>query len=124
MLLNEFFGKNMDIDKSMSKNNEDKQLQNDLFWFIIDHNKLHKDFFHPIGAKINKHNNTKTIDKEAMVKEFLPMVNKGCKEFYHHSKMPGRFEDNFDKEFVKEMCERLYDHYKDDIVKGQYKLGS
>jgi len=124
MLLNEFFGKSMDIDKSISKNGEDKQLNNDLFWFIIDHNKLHKEFFHPIGAKINKHSNAKTIDKEAMVKEFLPMVTKGCKEFYHHSKMPGRFEDNFDKEFVKEMCERLYDHYKDDIVKGQYKLGS
>ena len=31
--------------------------------------------------------------------------------------------NNFDEEFMKEMCERLFDHYREDIIKSQYKIG-
>ena len=31
---------------------------------------------------------------------------------------------NFNKELMKEMCERLYDHYREDITSGKhYKIG-
>ena len=29
----------------------------------------------------------------------------------------------FSKELRKDMCERLYDHFKEDIIKDQYKIG-
>jgi hypothetical protein len=123
MLLKEFFGKGVDIDKQINKNRDDN-MNNELFWFIIDHDRLHKDYFHPIAVKLHKALKSKDSDKEVLIKEFLPMVEKGCREFYEYNKMPGHFEDNFDKELMKEMCERLYDHYKDDISNGNhYKLG-
>ena len=124
MRLNEFFGKAVDINKQMAKTNQDQGLGNDLFWFIIDHNKLHKDYFQPIATKIYKAQKSKKIDKEALIKEFMPMVRKGCQEFYKYNKLPGNFETNFSKQLLDEMCERLYDHYKDDIADNkQYKLG-
>jgi hypothetical protein len=124
MLLKEFFGKAKDIRKEMDKEREDKTAGNDLFWYIIDHDRLHKDFFHDIAPKIHKAHKSNKLDKENSVEHFMPMVKKGCKEFFEFNKMPGRVEDTFDKEFIKEMCERLFDHYREDIVKGNYKVGA
>lgn len=122
MLLNEFFGKNIDPIKDAQRGRDDKNLGDELFWYIIDHDKLHKDYFFPIAAKISKLKGK--VDREATVKEFLPMVLKGCKEFYEHKKMKGHLGRAFSKELRKDMCERLLDHYKEDIVKGKYKLGA
>jgi hypothetical protein len=107
----------------MQKERDDQDIGNDLFWYIIDHDRLHKDFFHPLAVKVHQAHKKDTLEKEDIVKEFLPMVKKGCMEFYEQNKLPGRPKDHFNKEFVKDMCERLYDHYKDDIVQGKYKIG-
>jgi hypothetical protein len=37
--------------------------------------------------------------------------------------MQGKLGKIFSEELRKDMCERLYDHYKEDIVKEKYKLG-
>ena len=123
MLLKEFFGKAIDINKEMQKNRDDDNIGNDLFWFIIDHDRLHKDHFHPLAKKIHHSHKSGKLDKENIVKDFLPMVKKGCMEFYEKNKLPGRLQDHFDKEFVKDMCERLFDHYREDVVQGKYKIG-
>ena len=119
----EFFGKPVDIEKEMSKERGDNGIGNDLFWFIIDHDKVHKDHFHDIAKKIHRQHKSKSVNKEEIVKDFLPMVKKGCMEFYTHHKLPGRPGNHFDKELIKDLCERLFDHYKDDIIHGKYKIG-
>jgi hypothetical protein len=63
-----------------------------------------------------------TIDNNEIVNEFMPMVNKGCMEYYKKKKMEGRPEKLFDKEMREELCQRLYDHYYEDVIKGSYKL--
>jgi hypothetical protein len=118
MLLTEFFGKSIDINKELSKKRDDKGITDEVFWYIIDHDKLHKDHFHDIADKIKK---TKDHDKESLVRDFMPMVHKGCREFYHHRKMPGKFEHIFTKDMALDLCERLYDHYREDVVKGEYE---
>jgi hypothetical protein len=123
MLLKEFFGKAKDIAKEMRKERDDQGVGNDLFWYIIDHDRLHKDYFHPLAVKIYKAHKGGSLDKENMTKEFEPMVKKGCMEFFEHNKMPGRFKDHFSKELMKDMCERLFDHYREDIIHGKYKIG-
>lgn len=122
MLLNEFFGKNIDPIKNMNKGRDEKNIGDDLFNYIIDHDKLHKDYFFPIATKIAKKKGD--VSKEEMCKEFLPMVLKGCKEYYEHKKMKGKLGKVFSKELRSDMCERLLDHYKDDIVNGKYKVGA
>lgn len=123
MKLFEFFGKSIDVDKSNSRSRDDKGLADDIFWFIVDHDKLHKDYAIPLAKKIAQHLKSNSLDKESMVKEFKPMVNKGCMEFYSTNKMQGNIKTLFPKEMRDELSERLYDHYRDDIAKDQYKLG-
>jgi hypothetical protein len=123
MLLVEFFGKPINIDKELRKNRNDDTESNELFWFIIDHDQLHKDHFHPTATTIYQNHKNKKLDKESAIKDFMPMVKKGCKEFYHKNELPGHFEDNFDKDFMEDLCERLFDHYAEDIKKNNYKIG-
>jgi hypothetical protein len=121
MLLNEFFGKNIDPVKNLQKGRDDNNPGDELFWYIIDHDKLHKDYFFPIAANIAKHKGD--YDRSDMVKKFMPMVVKGCKEFYSKKKMKGVLGKLFSKELRQDMCERLLDHYREDIIKGKYKIG-
>jgi hypothetical protein len=53
----------------------------------------------------------------------MPMVNKGCLEYYEENDLKGRPETLFSKDLREELCEKLYDHFCDDIVKDKYKLG-
>jgi hypothetical protein len=123
MLLNEFFGKSIDISKEMAKNGDDKEMHDDLFWYILDHDKLHKDYFMPVAKKIYKDHKANKLDKEKCVMEFLPMVKKGCMEYYQHKKMKNNPDKVFTKELQKELCEKLFNHYQEDIVKDKYNLG-
>ena len=53
MLLTEFFNKPLDVykDKKQGKH-DDSNLEDELFWYILDHDKLHKDYFFPIAKKM------------------------------------------------------------------------
>jgi hypothetical protein len=122
MLLNEFFGAAIDTTKQLKRDREESNQGDELFWYIIDHDRLHKDYFFPIAQHIHK--NKKNLDREAICKEFMPMVVKGCKEFYKHNDLKGNMSKMFTEELRNDLCERLYDHYKEDILKGRYKLGA
>ena len=123
MLLNEFFGKTIDINKELSKNSDDKEMHDDLFWYILDHDKLHKDYALPIAKKMKQQSMKEELDKEQCIKEFLPMVNKGCMEYYQHKKMKNNPDKVFSKELRKEICEKLFNHFREDVDKDAYKLG-
>jgi hypothetical protein len=126
MLLKEFFGGAVELGKKDNDDKLDRQNNTDqIFWYILDHNKLHKDYFHPLASKIKKHHTEDKLDRESMIKEFMPMVKKGCLEFYHTNKMTGKLGKVFPKEILKDLCERLYNHYSEDIIKDRhYKLGN
>lgn len=123
MLLNEFFGKPVDIKKEMSKDRDDKNLGDELFWYIVDHDRIHKDYVIPLAKMIKRNHEKDTMDKEKLVNEFMPMVKKGCAEFYQHKKMTENPDKVFTKEIRKELCEKLFDHYREDIVKDAYQVG-
>lgn len=121
MLLKEFFGRSLNL-KQESDKPDDKGMQDDLFWYILDHDRLHKDYFMPLGKKIKREQTEGVLDNQKIVKEFMPMVNKGCMEYYNKKKMKGHPEKLFKKEMREELCQRLYDHYSEDLMKGSYKL--
>jgi len=120
MRLNEFFSR-IDIDQhSKGKNDATATWMDDLFYFIIDHDKLHKDYFFPIAHKLR---NLKESNESHIIELFMPMVVKGCKEYYHNQKMEGRMASKFPQELREELCKRLYDQYYEDIAAGRYRLG-
>jgi len=118
MLLNEFF--NNPINLHRKENHESSTYKDDLFHYILDHDKLHKDYFFPIAKKL-KHLKENTDKK--IIEIFMPMVIKGCKEYYHNQKMEGRLSKLFPQEMREELCQRLYDHYYEDVRAGKYRLG-
>ena len=121
MLLKEFFSRPLEIDQNQKhKNQEDSRLPDELFWYILDHDKLHKDYFFDIADKIKK---LKECSVDMMEEMFMPMVVKGCKEYYADKKLEGKLGRVFSKELREEMCQRLYDHYKEDVKQNKYRLG-
>ena len=117
MLLTEFFGRSADIHKDPSKNQEDNKIKDELYWYILDHDRLHKDYFHPIAKKLKQSHN-----RSAAIQEFMPMVEKGCKEFYHFHKMKDKLGKIFPKDLRDEICQQLYDHYIEGVKKNHYKI--
>ena len=119
MKLTEFFNNPMKI-KHQSEDLDVDKKNDDLFWYIIDHDKLHKDYFYPIARKIKK---LKECTPEQVLEMYMPMVIKGCKEFYHDHELKGKLGKEFSEEMRDDMCHRLHDHYREDIEKDKYKLG-
>ena len=129
MKLYEFFGNiERDADKDdlapdNLKREKQQELSDNLFWFIIDHDDLHKEFFLPSAKDIHKKQKNKSKEDTHDWKMWMPMVKKGCIEFYHKHKMIEDPNDIFNKELRIDMCKRLADHYHKDIINGEYKLG-
>jgi hypothetical protein len=122
MLLKEFFGPAIKAGNKVLKD-EDSNQNDDLFWYILDHDKLHKDFFLPLARKIKKQHTENKLNRSGCIKEFMPMVNKGCLEYYNKKKMNGKLGKLFPKQIREDLCEKLFDHYYEDILKDCYTLG-
>jgi hypothetical protein len=127
MKLYEFFGhQNLDFYKGEAedkaheeKKEKNTEMANDLFWYIVDHDNLHKEhFFHKANTIKEKFGKDEGHDP----KIWEDMVNKGCVEFFHHHKMKGDIKELFDQDLRDELCQRLADHYHKDIIDGSYKL--
>lgn len=112
MLLSEFFGNAIKV----SRKNNSSELENNVFWFILDHDRLHKDYAIPVMRKIKT---LDKVDKSEMYNTLLPMVNKGCKEYYHQKNLQGRIGKLFTKKMREELCEKLFNHYIDDKNKSK-----
>lgn len=123
MLLYEFFGRGFDPSKNTkNEKTSDSDIKNDLFWFILDHDKLHKDYFMPLARKIKVSQEKNKDNRENLASAFMPMVKKGCLEYYEKKQLKGNPTKIFSKEFREELCEKLYNHYFDDIIHGCYTL--
>ena len=120
MKLLEFFNKPINVNKGKKDEKSIDNLEDELFWFMIDHDKLHKDYFFPIAKKLKS---LKECGPEMILELYMPMVVKGCKEFYSTKKMEGKMGTLFPVKLREGMCHRLHDHFYDDVGAGKYKLG-
>lgn len=108
MLLKEFFGQKIPVSKKDHKDS----ITDDLFWFILDHDRMHKDYGITL---INQLKKNKNLSEDEIITQFSPMVKKGCKEYYIKQKLPGNLGKYFPKEVRQELCQRIYSHYCDNI---------
>lgn len=128
MKLYEFFGninKNPEQDRdpqSLGKE-EEQELCDKVFWYIIDEDDLHKKHFLPIAKELKAKYDDTTDNSAGDWKVWIPMVNAGCMKFYKDHDVKQHPKDAFSKEFRKDLCKRLEDHFREDIAKGEYTLG-
>lgn len=121
MILKEFFSKPIDISANQKSREDTRNIKkDDLFWYILDHDKLHKDYFFPIAKKIKT---LKECDANQILELYMPMVKKGCKEYYEYKKLNGKLGKLFPKDMREELCHRLHDHFFDDVKHDKYSIG-
>ena len=125
MKLYEFFGK-INHNPNEDKDNQDPQalgkeeeqeLADNVFWYILDNDELHKKFFMPISKELKKKYADTTDNASRDWKVWLPMVNSGCMKFYKERNLEQHPSDAFGKEFRRDICKRLEDHYHEAIEK-------
>ena len=122
MKLYEFFGNiNFDPNKEESRDpealgkEEEQELCDNVYWFILDDDDLHKKFFMPIAKELKKKYADTTDDASHDWKVWIPMVNAGCMKFYKEHNIEQHPSDVFTKDFRKSICKRLEDHYHEAI---------
>ena len=131
MKLYEFF--NVPVDKKEKqfpdfgkpKTQEEKaKLADELFWYIVDHDDLHKEFVMPFAREIKGQITASNFNRDRWTKYWMPMVNKGCKLFYKRQKLKDNPDKLFDDELKDELCKRLGEKFIDDVKDDQYYVGA
>lgn len=126
MRLLEFFGNPVEVGDDTadkSKQTDDKELRDELFWFIVDHDRLFKEYVYPLANKIKQNSKSAETAENNKASDFMPMTKKGCMEFFYEKKMHGAPKKIFNKDLRDELCEKLYNHFREDIIKDHYMLG-
>ena len=113
-----------DKDHSKDQDGEREKLANDLFWYILDNDHLHKKHFFPIAQEIySSVKEDKDIDRKKYTECWLPMVKEGAMMFYKHMNLTGNPSKIFDKEMCEHICKRIAERHIKDIAEGQYNFG-
>jgi hypothetical protein len=104
MKLFEFFNqphKISEVEKSkLPELNEDE-----VFYNILDNDRLHKKYFFDLSKKIKK------CEPDRVIEVMMPMVSEGCRDYYQENKLTTKMEKCFPKDMREQLCQRLYDHY-------------
>jgi hypothetical protein len=110
--------------KSLMNNKLDHdKMSDDVYWYMLDHDRIHKENFIPIAREMYRLKDSKNFDKDAFVEKFLPMVNRGCMEYYKEMKLEEDPRDIFTKEMRRSLCQRLTDQSYEDVLNDEYNLG-
>lgn len=123
MLLNEFFG-HFDFKNHKPKSQDEElkikndKLCDDVLEYILNNDQLHKKVFFPIAEKV-----VREATKEHKSDIWMPLANKGCMGFYKERDLKEDPRQLFSKEFREDLCDRLAEHYQNDLIKGVYNLG-
>jgi hypothetical protein len=94
-----------------------------VFWFIIDHDDLHKEFVLPFARDLEKQLGSPNFNRERFTKQWIPMVNKGCQLYYKKNKLKDDPAEIFNKELRKGICEKLSEKFMDEISNNSYRIG-
>ena len=127
MKLYEFFGnikhdQDPNSDPDTLGKEEEAELAEQVFWFILDDDELHKKYFLPVAKEIRIKHKADPKTSENDWKLWIPMVNEGCKDYYENHDVEGHPADVFNKEFRRDLCKRIADQCHKDILKGEYKI--
>jgi hypothetical protein len=127
MKLFEFFNvpvDNKDKPMKIGKSKDDKlKLADEIFWFIIDNDALHKEFVLPFAAELKDKISSPEFNKERFHKMWGPMVAKGCKLYHKKEKLKDSPDSLFDDEFKKDICQKVSDKFQDEFKNKYYQVG-
>lgn len=102
---------------------EKEKLANEVFWFILDNDSLHKEYVLPEIQELKKVIDSPNFNRDKFSKKWEPMVAKGCNQYYKKEKLKKSPNDLFDSELKTDLCKKLTDRFIDDIKDDAYNIG-
>lgn len=132
MNLFEFFGKsvinNHENDDRHSDSNKDKitqeqeKIRDEIYWYLLDNDELHKKYCLPLIKEIFKNKNNKNFNLKRFSKKFMPMINRACIQYYKELKLSDDPNDIFPRKFRLSLCKRLATQICKDIKQNEYSI--
>ena len=108
---------------SKKTDDEDQKLAQNVFWYIIDHDDLHKEFVLPFVKNMKQQINSPDFNRDRFTKSWMPMVNKGCHLYYKHKKLKDDPKELFPKEMREGLCKDLCEKFIEEINDKAYHIG-
>jgi hypothetical protein len=102
---------------------EKQKMADEVFWFILDHDALHKEYVLPVVGELKSQIEDPKFDREKFNKQWSPMVSKGCSLFYKKEKLSKDPKNLFDDELKDELCKRLTDKFAEEVKDDVYQVG-
>lgn len=100
---------------------KDDNLEDSIYYFIIDDDQLHKKHFLPLAIDYYKQSDGDNFDKKSFAKSCLPMVKDGCvaycKSLKSEEEVP---HEKINKELFKSLAHRLVDQIVNDVKEDAY----
>ena len=97
MKLNEFYDTHNNFDN-------DEEMLEDAFWFLLDDTNLHKKYV------------IRNLSKNMKPATWLPMVKEGIIKYYSEAKIQKPFKELFDKDAIISLCNKLNEHYRTEYL--------
>ena len=125
MRLLEFFNpkhenwEKVDRDKDLVP--QDTNLEDNIYYFIIDDDRLHKEHFLPLAINYYKQKDRKDFDRKSFAKSCLPMVKDGCRAYCKTLKLEDGIPDGMlNKGLFRSLAHRLVDQIINDVKEDAY----
>lgn len=102
---------------------EKEKVADDVFWYIIDQDDLHKEFVLPFVRDMKAQVTSPNFNRDRFTKKWMPMVSKGCKSYYKKEKLQDDPKDIFSDDMKQELCKKLCDKFIQEIQDDDYQIG-
>jgi len=88
---------------------DDQELTDQLFWFIIDNDELHKRHVLPFVKNYRQQIMNKKYSRDKFKKYLVPMIDRGCDLFLKDKKLTKNPSKLFNNELRDSICSRVLD---------------
>lgn len=108
---------------SQGQRKDEHELEDELFWYILDHDDLHKQHVLPFVKNIKQQVMDKQYNKDKFKKYLVPMIDKGCDLYYKEEKLSGNPHEMFNKDIKDSVNTRIVDEIISAIEQEAFNIG-
>lgn len=124
MRLLEFFnpkhGKWDQHDKDNDLVPKDDNLEDNIYYFILDDDRIHKEHFLPLAIDYYNQKDNDNFDRKSFAKSCLPMVKDGCRAYCKSLKSEEIPDEMLNKDLFRSLAHRLVDQIINDVKEDAY----
>lgn len=107
-------------DKDQDMTPRDDKLEDNIYYFILDDDRIHKEHFLPLAVNYYRQKDRGDFDKKLFAKKCLPMVNDGCRAYCRSLKSEEIPDKLLNKDLFRSLAHRIVDQIINDVKEDAY----